>query len=382
MHIDRRLRTGTYIPGLLAETPLRLERIRGAEIQSIAACFVSHGYGERRTAFAQRLRDLLSKPRTWASTVVRDGERPVAVVVHRRDPSIDEIAVLRVIESWPLAGTVARQLLYHRRCDRAREGGGHVRVSEPHVTATVERALTEEAFKRGAAGHFMCTVVSKFMSQTELVEWLGEVEARADLRGAASELSGMDAGRSSELEGALWPLKLADADLNSYLLPIRARYADELLGTDLAAPRLLHREAHLGVAREHVYYRAPRRDVEMPARLVWYVSGDRRQPGAQAVRAVSRLVETVIDEPKRLFERFRHLGVYTRADVEGAAKNGRAMALRFVDTERMASPIPLVRLRQLAKEAGQTLVLESARKLLPTLFADLYQEGMRGPRQP
>jgi hypothetical protein len=131
----------------------------------------------------------------------------------------------------------------------------------------------------------------------------------------------------------------------------------------------------LGLSREHVYYRGPNPATKAPARLIWYVTDSRRRGGVAAVIGTSRLEETITDKPAALFQRFRHLGVWQLHDIDQAAKEGKAEALRFADTEIFPLPIPLRVLRQLETEHCQHLALQSPQRVPAELFAAIYQKG-------
>lgn len=86
----------------------------------------------------------------------------------------------------------------------------------------------------------------------------------------------------------------------------------------------------------------------------------------------------MIEEPDTLFSRFEHLGVYGREQVRAVAKPyGRAMALRFSDTELFPVPVSLGRFKALANALGLPLPLCSLSKISNALFQAVYEEGHR-----
>jgi hypothetical protein len=170
----------------------------------------------------------------------------------------------------------------------------------------------------------------------------------------------------------LWPAKITDSELPSYLIPIKHIWSADLFGVPKT---LLPRPDKLGLSREHVYYRSPRPQVEQaPARLMWYVT-DSPPNGLAAVIGCSRLEEVVRDTPTALYNAYRHLGVWPKDQITRAAHNGQALALRFTDTEIFSRQVSLRRLHQLAAQDGKKLSLRSPQKISPNLFAAIYQEG-------
>lgn len=98
-----------------------------------------------------------------------------------------------------------------------------------------------------------------------------------------------------------------------------------------------------------------------------------------AVIGCSRLDQHVTDDGERLYQRFRHLGVYQRRDVLGICdkKSGQAMALRFSDTALFPSTVSHRRLVELGTRHGQKVNVQSVFKISPELFRALYEEGHR-----
>src|SRR5262249_14594300 len=129
----------------------------------------------------------------------------------------------------------------------------------------------------------------------------------------------------------------------------------------------------LGMSREHVYYSGSRQRPRLPARILWYVSGDR------CVRAVSRVDEVVVERPRTLHRRYQHLGVWQLHDIEQAATRGKAMALRFSDTELLPEPVPLTEFKAMATAHCHTLFLQSIHEVPEHLFVAVYERGRHGP---
>ena len=67
----------------------------------------------------------------------------------------------------------------------------------------------------------------------------------------------------------MWPVKIVDSDLPSYLVPIKHAWSSDLFGVPQT---MTPRPNMLGLSREHVYYRSPIPRTPAPARLVWYVT--------------------------------------------------------------------------------------------------------------
>jgi len=353
-----------YVPASIQGTAYRRRLVRPDEERTLAGAFVDHGAGERAARLRTRLRVLLADPRTWRSELVEDqGGHPVALVVTstRRDEL--EVPVLRLTGAE--SRSVSRPLAFGLREQAAAEGRKAVIVTEPVVSPAVVRSLEEEAFAQ-VEGGWRARVIVDVCTSAELWETLGAPDdARA--------LAVLDPWVSADIEHRLWPAKVIDSELPTYLMPIRPHWAAALFDVDLADATLFRRPSALGLAREHVYYRSPKKGVKVPARILWYVSAG--AVGSKAIRACSLLREVSIDRPRTLHRRFRRLGIYSTADVESEARQGEAMALRFSDTELFANPVTLRRLRELSEPYCLSPFLQSDWLLPPALFADIYREG-------
>jgi hypothetical protein len=147
-------------------------------------------------------------------------------------------------------------------------------------------------------------------------------------------------------------------------------WSSQLLGVP---PQLFTRPDRLGISLEHVYYRSSRSAGEVaPGRILWYVSG----PAHGSVVACSSMVEVSQGPPDELWRRFRRLGVYERSHVREAARDtGLVRALRVCDTEVLARPLPLKRLRELAARNRHPLRLVSPYKISPDLFTAVLKES-------
>jgi hypothetical protein len=123
----------------------------------------------------------------------------------------------------------------------------------------------------------------------------------------------------------------------------------------------------------------PSRRAHQPGeiRLTIWKQLERFEPSA--VVACSRLEEIVVDDPRTLHRRFRLLGVWQQRQVEERARNGRARALRFVDTEVFPRQVALDRLRELAGWPKHQPVLQGPRRIPSELFAAVYQESLSTP---
>lgn len=367
-----------YAPASLENTEFRIEVFSAEDRSGATEAFLDYGAGERATEFHRRVREHLKDPDRWDAWIVREPDgRPVGMFVRGADKKTVRVPILRVAVGQRL--TVARHLIHLQRQYALEQGCQLVRVEEPRLASEVVAALKDEGFAPGESGWCAVTVPG-VRSADDLVRAIQELgtPGALGLEEVLEYLRRGDLDRSvvAEVEARFWPVKLSDAPIPTFLVPVRAAFAEQLFDTALSERTLFPRQASLGLSREHVYYRSPRPAVvSAPARLLWYVSHQPRVPGTGAVRACSSLVEIVVDRPRTLYRRFRRLGVYRRTDVEKAARDGRAMAMRFVGTELLKEPVPFSALQRMARRYGHTLSVRSPWRLPERMFEEVYRGG-------
>lgn len=365
--IDRRADAASYLPVQLEETQYQVSR------------------GDAATWNPERLMDLLDKDsgekkvkfrvliKSLAEATAGTDDRQVmltpsgevlAIWAAQRKGSGLEVQLLR-IQRGPLLTTIARQISRTLRRRAAASDLTSVRLLDAHAPAAVVAELQRDGFTANSTGLLVATVL------TTVGPWKKVKAAGAAV--TASDLVLPDhlwsTAEASEYERLLWPAKILDPELPTYIVPIRGVFADDLLGH---MPTLLARPAALGLSREHVYYRSGQSRPAAPGRILWYSSSR-----DQAVVACSRLVESVTGTPEVLHREFANIGVLSLDQVRSVRdRRGKVNALRFADTEIFARPIPLARVNDLSEGAAK-LTIQSPVPVEPQMFKRLYEEGIR-----
>ncbi|MFE1403498.1 N-acetyltransferase [Streptomyces sp. NPDC058770] len=374
LHVDELRQAQVYRPADLMGTAFSAEEIApGGEGELVA--FFEQAEGDRGMAFAQRLKSLANDGVLWRRELLRDGEgHPVALYVWAMDGRTLNVAFLRTA-SHRLEGTLARQLLFMlKRLGRER-GAQAVRITDPFLSPTAMTAAGADGFTEDESG-FTALLVDVCGPAEAVSQTAAEIAGR--MRRSAPRLNACVSPEiASVAERVWWPAKLTDTALPSFIAPIKPRWSTELF--DVPA-MLVPRDDVLGISREHVYYRSSgHRGERVPARILWYVSEGTPGQQGKMVIGCSRLDEVVIDDPDTLFSRFEHLGVYGHAEVRAAADvSGKAMALRFSDTQIFPVQVTHARVTALAKDLGLRWVPPmQLSKISNALFQAMYEEGHR-----
>ncbi len=301
--IDRRRASGAYEPVALEATAISVEPAANLSEQVFAEAFLNFGAGERKGSLLAIFRAATASTGRVDARVFSDGGgRPLAALFIRRHDGQVEVPLMRVATRDRVGEAIARQLAYMPRLSAAQAGSSQVVVTDTAISPAVQRALRDEAYDESGGGA-RCTVTRGLIHADTL------------------DSSARNASNAAAIERRHWPLKVVGAGLATYLVPIRATWAAQLFETRLAEATLFGRETHLGLSREHVYYRNPANahGIHAPARILWYVTGSGPAQRESHIRALSQLVEVVIDDWRTLYRRFARLGVYEERQVRAAA---------------------------------------------------------------
>lgn len=339
VRLDQLRADGPYRPSALLGTELRQLAPTSDLHDALFAALLNTREGERRSDLGARLRPMLADPTHHDFQIVQAADGKIVAGFARRvsHPNL-EIPFLRVAPGMPGANVVARQLLFSQRKRTADLNLSQARITDPHPSTDVRDALKLEHFDPIERG-WACQVRVGLLDAVEV--------------GKAGPL---ERSTAVDFEDKYWPAKITGAEIDTYLVPIRVAFAESLLDPGLAEQSLLPRKLGLGLSREHVYYRHTQnsRGISPGSRILWYVTGGTPVHARGSVRAVSQVADVVVGRPRSLHARFERFGVYALKQVSDLAdRNGRVMALRFVNTEVLDRPVSLESLEALWAENGE-----------------------------
>ena len=325
---------------------------------------ISTHSGEPKSDFRALIR---AKAASELVTVHADASGLVdGLVVTERGRGCLNLEIFRVRQS-PLASTLVRQLIFQIRHQALRAGLHRLVVQDPHPGGGVK--IGAELAAEGARlidGRWTFEVVDAQLTLGTIMNGNGE---DWDLR-PWLPLEPAEPHEFARLERELWPLKILDAPVNSYVIPIRPYYASELLGYDTP---LLSRSDSLGISRRHVYYKSPGIRPRSPGRILWYVSGKR----GGLIVAASQLVSTHQASSATLHSRFQKYGVWNLDDIQARAGRGNPIAVRFGDTEIFSRNVKLSEAEEIVAKYGNQLAgVPTVRAIASDAFHEIYARGM------
>lgn len=381
--LDELERAEAYRPARFAGTSMRLVPANDVLEDRTADAFRG---SQRRAEFLRTLRSHTCSPRTFGSHVVLSSDVPVGLLTRGRDEEgCFDVPLLNV--AGPDARTLASYLAHHIQAEAVAQRASVVVVDDAGLDPTTRASLEADDFScvDGAWLKLVCPVVG---TREAVKSWVEEVRRRTSRPVVAAFLAQVERSGMLELPGAvlervLWPLKVLDEGLPTFVVPVRPSWAQHLFDAELASLDLFGAKAHLAMSRENVYYRSPTNPATLPtpARILWYVSAESSTPGTKAIRACSRLVEVMVGPPKVVYKAGRRLGIYDWKDVAQLAeksRNGHVQALRFCDTECFRTPVPLhgvQRILEKLEAANVNRSFPSPQPVSELVFAAIYRAG-------
>lgn len=351
--------------------------------------FQAASLGEKRATFTSNLRKLLSNPNQISCHLALSLDKePIALFAFDRSgPDTLQIPLIRV-RHRSIAATLVRFLIFRSVVLAGSEKRVVITLTDPYRTEIVECALAEDGFFATKTGptkislpvatttkDLSIRLAAMKLTNSDAMNYCGQLAEALNNSTTRASIAAM-----SEIERLLWPVKIVDAFIPTFIVPIRPEWARELFDESLAGQTLFGAKPELGLSREGVYYRSknPQGGLTAPARVLWYVSYGQRLTGPGQIRACSRLDDVIIDTPKNLYRRFRRLGIYDWEHVFDLAKRNltnEIMGLRFSDTELFTRPIEWNELQAILRSFGCKTQIQSPVAIQPELFAELYHRA-------
>jgi GNAT superfamily N-acetyltransferase len=386
-----------YQPVRLSGTSSEKIQIKIGEESFLAEFFQNFHKNEDKTIFQDHLRRFLAKTDKFECIVVREGtNQPQALIVYGRQKENElEIPLLRV-RSDKISSTLANHLIFKSICLSASEKRQFTRITDPYLEEPVITAIQEDTFVQVNNGWLKANLpvvktsseLSKYL--TSLASQFGdEYNFLLEIAKNFEDNTVKAPQQLIDIERFLFPVKIKDANIATFIIPIQPRWAKDLFDENLANQMLPLQEfgvkPELAFNREAVYYRSVKnsRGLNAPCRILWYVSetqGERKGGGFYNVgyiRACSYVDEVIIGKPKDLYRRFQRLGVYKLTDIQNISmdKDGYIMSIRFSDTELFNNSVSKQQLQQILSK--DNLLLISPYRITEEDFMKVYNLGMK-----
>ena len=387
VQFDELIREAEYQPARLAGTNIQISRFSPGQENILAINFQITTH-ERRNQFLSNLRKFLSDPHKYQVLVVTEApDEPLALIVYSTKTHHQlEVPMFRV-KKHPLAKTIAVHLVLQAISEAAKDNRQMIRVTDAALQAVIINALKVNYFT------LIDNCWAKISLQTaitvvDVISYLSSLASRfpgesafiAELRQSLeSAYEGSNIGQLFEFEKILWPLKLLDANIPTFIVPIQPLWAMHLFDEPLGRQTLFGAKPELALNRENVYYRsAHQRNLHAPARILWYISDGKGYQNVKAMRACSHLENVEIGRPKELFRQFKRLGIFKFKDlmaVAGQDITKEIMAFRFSGTQLFERPVSWKHLQTILERQSP---IQSPLRINQDTFAKIYHAAFHG----
>lgn len=388
INLDEIRRSTTYQPVRLAgSNQINLQSVPINQIKGLTDYFWSQKNGEKKEYFQQKIRSFISNCSKFiCHQLVMEENQPVGLIVYNKSKSSElEIPLLRVKDN-SLGGTLARYLIFHAIIISAQENRYFTRITDPYLEEIVVKAIQEDAFIKNKGEYIKVNIpvaetafnLSKRLN--DLAKFELEYQSNFCIK-FAKTISQSESTKNSqttlEIERFLWPAKIIDANLPTWIIPIKPFWAKDLFDEELANYWLFGSKTELALKRELVFYRSKGGlKPGVIGRIIWYVSNDKSFPygTTKVIKACSRLDEVIVDKPEKLYRQFRNLGIYKLEDlikITNNDPNEDIMAVRFSDTQVFTNTITLKELQDILKKQ---ITVQGPFKITPDQFAKIYDQ--------
>ena len=382
--LDEIERTSLYEPARFLGSNVTIRLMQASDIDKIVD-YMRHSQESKR-ALRSKLQRLVASPKSCELRVIEsEGISHAIIATEESNESarLIDIPLLRTSRDRS-SSTYARQLVRQAVKQAAADQFDVIQASDPHLSHEAISALSDHGFIELLNGwtkiniHGICTGAEAAGTLLSIANAANaeEHEGFEEWAKLLSDIDTMNPAQCTEQETYLWPMKIRGAVIPNYIVPIQPAWAAELFDDRLQQSSLLNRRTDLATNTEAAYYKSARGlKLQAPARILWYVSTDKRPGESMRIRACSQLEEVVIGPAKAVYRRFKRLGVYEWRHVIKTAKNdpdGDVMALRFTRTELLPNCIQFNRIQELLQDRNNQLISPIA--ITPDEFEAIYTE--------
>ncbi|GAA3989280.1 GNAT family N-acetyltransferase [Mucilaginibacter dorajii] len=376
--IDLSINAEDYYPNKLSGNNFTVGKLRPVDRSEIDEMFLNTGAGEKKSAFGSILNDLVAKP-TGCVQVIKEAGKTVAFYGYLDADDSFMVPVIRT-KQYSLRQTIFIQNINDLVKLALSKARNFIVVSDPFLTDI------EKGILMGSGFFFQDDVYIRGIKSglyegaqlpTELSHISTKIPGLKKLIGVINK-STLEA---LTLEKLLWPLKICDADIPCFIIPIKPYYAKELFDTKAAKSELFGVQPTLIWSKENVYYRNVNPNVEkFPARILWYASSDPKSTRQKGIVCSSYLNEVIVGPAKEVFKKHEKFGVYSwKRDISNLVKgvsDKPIKVLRFSDSESFPNVVQLAKIKQvLARNNESDNNFQSPLRIKSTTFMELYAMG-------
>lgn len=372
-----------YYPNKLSANNFYTGKLIPKEREGLDDLFLSNSTGEKKASFNSIVDEIIARP-TGNVTIVKEGKSIVGLIAYYEESEYLRVPIIRT-KQYSLRQTIFMQNINDLLKLSLERNKAFLAITDLHITPIEMQILQKYGFfevdnkwiravRKGVSKiKDMATLLLSLTKEIpELNVTLKELTIRKDDNVYLDMFS---------LEKMLWPLKIVDAEIPCFIIPIKPHYARELFDTKAAKAELFGVQPKLIWSKENVYYRNVKPNVEkFPARILWYASGSKHSLRSKAIVCSSYLDEVIVGPAKEMFKKHEKFGIYSwDKDILKLAKGlvGQPIkVLKFSDSEAFDHPVPLDKIKEILFENSDTYNnFQSPSQIKNSTFMRIYTLG-------
>lgn len=372
--IDQLLHNEEYAPVTLNGVAFHtVSKINNRELDECIDKFHVKKNKEKKVVFTNIVSEAISKTNNVKVKVIKKEDLYLAFFAYEYKYSELVIRFLRLSEGR-VAQTLYMQLLSDFISKSIKKNIKKITLQELYITEYQESILNRMGFEKSNSN-----IWSKYVCNT-IVDTLSLNELLSNIEHGMIDRLGLDYNQLLDIEYKLFPLKISDIDIPCYIIPIKSYWAGNLFDDKISGETLFGAEEDKLWNIENVYYRHKKPITEVaPARILWYVSKDKKTARSGAIVATSYLDEVLTGKPKELFKTNKHYGIYEWRNISELC-NGNVSedirVLKFSRTEVFETPIYYKEIQQVLVNCGRrTNTFASPVAVGKEIFNQIYRLG-------
>lgn len=384
LNIDYLRNEANYRSYRVAGARFEYHQITAHDTELLCSHFVAHKLGEKLNTFKAQVHSIAADIGKSVVKIVRDHEgKPVGFFAVSFNNGTMEIKVIRTVKT-KIGYLLFQQMIGDIFKIAAQKSASALNISDSFMDKDKEEILFSFGFQQLETGWFKVLLQGQ-LTITQILD-TDVVSKNFNTPAIRESLNDADLEEKIKMlyhfERLLFPVKILDLDLPTYIVPIRPFYASQLFDQHAAKQTLFGANVEQAWRKENIYYRSIKPVSEKaPGRILWYISAEKKyQIGrSSGIAAVSYLDEVYIDAAKRLYQKFKDFGIYTWDEIYSQTdKNAmqEIKALRFSDTEVFEKIVPFSRIGEIFKQFGRSSnTFASPVEITPDIFHEIYRLG-------
>jgi predicted nucleic acid-binding protein/GNAT superfamily N-acetyltransferase len=267
LYIDSLSQEAKYQPRRFSGTAIEAQLVVPGKQKELIETFQNHKSGERKSELTNKIRDLVSKTEQFECHTLRDALNKELICFFAYEKSIQKelrVSFFRVNESIKYSKEIASHLIFKFVRIAIRKNCNAVIVEDLLMPDFIKEALELDGFF--SCGQIYTKIVlnkiiksSEFTNEVKaLLKSISEPQqnllSQIDQSNMSSESFFDKSVVAIDIEKMFYPLKVFDAELPSYIIPIRPEWAEEFVDEELASLLLFGANRDLMMRREMAYY--------------------------------------------------------------------------------------------------------------------------------